>query len=237
METPRADRILEDWVAVASQARRPAAAPRRVAERTGLSSGMLAGATLVVAALLVASVLFGRPGQDPGVGGFPSAPPSAIATVDPSPTPVETPVATPTPVPALGPCDPADLQGRINLWEGAAGHRIAHVDLVNAGSVDCTVQAMARPQLVDGRGSVLIDGAEPPASEVLTIDAGALVTTLVQAGNYCGPAPEVPVTVAFVLNDAGRVVASPFSPTDGTVPPCLGPPGSAGTIEMQPWAT
>ena len=73
--------------------------------------------------------------------------------------------------------------------------------------------------------------------ETLTIDAGALVTTLVQDGNYCGPTPVVPVTVAFVLDDGGRVVASPFSPTDGTVPPCLGPADSAGTIEMQPWAT
>ena len=71
-------------------------------------------------------------------------------------------------------------------------------------------------------GAILIDGADPAASAVLTIAPGDVVTTLVQAGNYCGPAPEAPVSVAFVLRDGGRFVASPFSPTDATVPPCLG---------------
>ena len=94
METPRVDRILEDWVAVASQARRPSAPPRRVVVRTGLSGGMLAGASLMVAALVVAAVLFGQPGPpglDGGVGGISPAPPSAIATPDPTPTPSATP--------------------------------------------------------------------------------------------------------------------------------------------------
>jgi hypothetical protein len=230
METPRVDRILKDWAAVANQARRPTAPPRRVVVRSGLSSGTLAGASLAVVALLVATVWFARPGPDGGVGSIPSAPPSATATPDATPTP------TPTAVPTIGPCDPANLEGRITLWEGAAGHRIAHVDLINTGSADCTVQAMAKPQLVDGGGSVLIDGSNPPPSDDLTIAPGELVTTLVQAGNYCGPTPEAPVSVAFVLSDGGRVVASPVSPTDATVPPCLGAAGSAGTIEMQPWA-
>lgn len=225
METPCVDRILEDWAAVATQARRPATPPRRVAVRSGLSSGTLAGVTFVVAALLAAAVWFGRPGPDGGVGSLPSALPSATATPDP----------TPTPVPTIGPCDPANLEGRIILWEGAAGHRIAHVDLINNGLVDCTVDAMAKPELVDGGGSILIDGSNAPPSDVLTIAPGELVTGLVQAGNYCGPTPEAPVTVAFVFGDGRRVMASPVSPSDATVPPCLGAAGSAGTIEMQPW--
>jgi Domain of unknown function (DUF4232) len=228
MDGPRVDRILEDWAAVASRARPPAVPPRRVVVRSGLSSGTLAGATLLVA-LLVAAVWFGRPDPDGGVGSAPSAPPSATATPDATRPP------TPTPVPTIGPCGPANLEGRILLWEGAAGHRIAHVELINTGLVACTVQTMARPQLVDGRGSVLIDGSNPPPSGVLTIAPGELVTTLVQAGNYCGPTPEAPVGIAFVLGDGGRVVANPVSPGDATVPPCLGEAESAGTIEMQPW--
>jgi hypothetical protein len=144
-------------------------------------------------------------------------------------------VPTATPIPTIGACDPADLSARIGLWEGAAGHRIAHVAMTNDGSAPCTVESMAKPQLVDGRGAVLIDGASPAASDVLTIAPGQPVTTLVQAGNYCGPTPEPPVSVAFVTSAGGRVVASPYSPTDGTVPPCLGA-GAAATIEMQPWA-
>jgi hypothetical protein len=94
---------------------------------------------------------------------------------------------------------------------------------------------MMKPQLVDGRGSVLIDGASPTALATRTLAAGGVVKTLVQDGNYCGPAPVAPVTVAFVMSDGGRFVATPFSPTDTTIPPCNGA-GSAASIEMQPWA-
>jgi hypothetical protein len=91
------------------------------------------------------------------------------------------------------------------------------------------------PQLVDGRGAVLIDGAEPGTSAEMSFAPGAVVTTLVQASNYCGPAPVAPVSVAFVVPE-GRTVATPVSPTDQTLPPCNGP-GSPGSIEMHPWAS
>ncbi len=61
-----------------------------------------------------------------------------------------------------------------------------------------------------------------------------MLSTLVQAGNYCGPAPTAPVSVAFAF-DTFRLEADPASPSDLTVPPCLGAPGSAGDIGMQPW--
>ncbi|HUP54030.1 MAG TPA: DUF4232 domain-containing protein [Methylomirabilota bacterium] len=257
MDKPRVDRILDDWAAVASQARRPVAPPRRVVIRSGLSTGTLVGASIAVVALLIGVMVFGRPGDDPAIGGALSASQSASATVEPtptpsatptvsptptplatptpSPTPSPTPKVTPTPVPAAGPCDPSDLVARITEWEGAAGQRIAHVELVNAGPAGCTIHTMAKPQLVDSRGAVLIDGADPRPAAVLTLRPGEKVTTLVQAGNYCGQAPEPPVSVAFV-DDGDRLVARPESPTDATVPPCLGPPDSAGTIEMHPWA-
>jgi hypothetical protein len=120
------------------------------------------------------------------------------------------------------------------MWEGAAGHRIAHVELTNAGSSSCTVPSMEKPQLVDGNGSVLINGVAPASSKALTLAPGAVLKTLVQDANYCGPAPVAPVSVAFVLSDGGRFVATPFSRTDATVPPCNGA-GSAADIEMQPW--
>ena len=250
MESTRADRILEDWSAIADQARRPSAAPRRVAVRSGVSSGTLAGAMLLSVAILVAVVWFGPPGPDGGVGTIPSASPSPSAspaatptltptpapTATSSPTPTPTPVATAIPVATSGRCDPGDLAARITMWEGAAGHRIAHLELANNTAAACEVDAMAKPQLVNGAGTILIDGSDPTDSKVLTLAAGEVVSTLVQAGNYCGPAPVPPVSVAFVLRDGGRVVASPVSPTDGTVPPCLGSAGSAGDIEMHPWS-
>jgi hypothetical protein len=121
------------------------------------------------------------------------------------------------------------------MWEGAAGHRIAHVEVTNDRSVPCILETTARPQLVDGNGTVLIDSANPPASKTVLVNPGDVLTTLVQAGNYCGPAPARWVSVAFLLSSGGLIVASPATPTDMTVPPCLGSSQPA-TIEMQPLA-
>lgn len=228
----------------------PATAQRRAALRAPWRTSpmtpffrLLAGIAVAVAiaagALLVVSRL--APG---GVGAPPPVPASEVPSATPAGTPsapasaAPTPTASPTPTEAATPglCTPADLAARITLWEGAAGHRIADVDLTNSGSDPCIVETIARPQLVDATGSVLIDGEAPLGSSVLTIDPGTVLTSLVQDGNYCGPAPVAPVTVAFVQSDGSRIVATPFSPTDATVPPCLGSAGSAGDISMQPWA-
>ncbi len=232
MDRSRASRILDEWTAVANEARRPAAPPRPVVVRSGLSGATLAGATLAAIVIAVAVLWLGGRGPNGSVGSDPSISPVPTATTAATPTSTPTPSAVPT----VGPCDPAKLAARITLWEGAAGHRIANVELRNAASVPCTVSAMAKPQLVDGRGAVLIDGSTPPTSGLLTVAPGGVLKTLVQDGNYCGPAPVAPVSVAFVLRDGGTVVANPLTPTDATLPPCNGAPGSAGTIEMQPWA-
>jgi hypothetical protein len=247
MARSRVDRILEEWTAVAREARRPVSPPRAVVVRGGPSGARLAGAGLVVVALVIAVVWLGRPGPNGSVGSVPSTPssPTAAVEVRPTPTAAATPMwtptptaaATPVPTSAIGPCGAATLAARITVWEGAAGHRIASVELTNAGSVACTLHAMSRPQLVDGHGSVLIDGANPPASKLLAVAPGDVLKTLVEDGNYCGPDPVAPISVAFVLSSGGaRIVATPVSPTDATLPPCNGPAGSAGSIEMHPWA-
>jgi hypothetical protein len=252
MEPTRVDRILDEWAALTDRAHRPATAPRRMQVSGGRSGATLAGASLVVVALVIAVAVLGRQGPGGGVGGIPptspsatvapipsaSATPSASPTPAPTASPSATPTATPRPTvaPTIGPCAPASLAARITAWEGAAGHRIADVQLTNAGTVTCRLASLERPQLVDGHGSVLIDGTDPGSSAELTVAPGDVLTTLVQDANYCGPAPAAPVSVAFVLGGGGRFVATPLSPTDATVPPCNGAPGSAGDIEMQPWA-
>jgi len=142
------------------------------------------------------------------------------------------------PAESPGPCQPAFMAARVTAWDGAAGHRIASVELVNTGPGPCSMFAGARVQLMDGSGYILIDGAPPAASAVLVVAAGGVLTTVVQDGNYCGPAPVPPVTVAIIFPDGlGRVVASPVSAGDVSgVPPCMGEAGSAGDIEMQPWS-
>ncbi|HEY7590503.1 MAG TPA: DUF4232 domain-containing protein [Candidatus Limnocylindrales bacterium] len=224
MSSRRSDRILEEWSAIAARATRPAVAPRRGASRQLISRSTLAGATVAIVA--VAAIGLWMAGRGPtGPGGDP--------TLSPRPTPTATVPATPTAVPTVGPCEPANVAARVVQWEGAAGSRIAQVELTNAGSDPCQVAAVMRPQLVDARGSILLDGATPADASVLTIGIGDVLTTSVRASNYCGADPTMPVTVAFDLGDGTRIVAAPAaSGTD--LPPCNGP-GQPGTIEMQPW--
>jgi hypothetical protein len=253
MEPSRVDRILEEWAAVTGRAHRPATSPRRSGVTAGRAGATLAGLGLVVAALVIAVAVMGRIGPNGGIGAIgsptptlvatplttasptPAATPAATATASPVPTPTPSPTPTASPAPTIGPCDASSLAARITAWEGAAGHRIADVELTNAGTVSCRLATLAKPQLVDGHGSVLIDGTVPGSSKTLELAPGDVVKTFVQDANYCGPDPVVPVSVAFVMSTGGRFVATPLSPTDATVPPCNGA-GSAADIEMQPWA-
>ena len=252
MDPSRPDRILHEWDEVAAGARRPATPPKRVGVRSLTSGTSIAGAGVLLAAVLIAAVWLGRPGANGGIGAIgspvptatptpmvtPTAEPSLTAepTATAAPTATARPTATPLPTaePTPGACDASTLAARITSWGGAAGNRIADVELTNAGTGTCTLRAMDRPQLVDGAGSVLIDGSTPTSKTLVTVAPGDVVKTMVSASNYCGPAASAPVSVAFVFSGGGRIVATPFSPTDTTVPPCNGA-GSRASISMHPW--
>ncbi len=249
MDPSRPDRILEEWNAVADGARRPSTPPRRVTIRAGSAGLSLAGVGVVAVVLLATAVWLGRPGSTGPGGVVPSGSPSA--TIVETPAPSASPAPTPTPSPTLAPtptvaptptatptidaCAPAALAAKITLWEGAAGSRIADIEVTNSGRDTCTLEKLERPQLIDGAGRVLIDGTAPTSGAVIELAPGGRATTLVEASNYCGAAPVPPVQVAFVLRDGKRFIAAPPTPTDATVPPCNGP-GQPAVIGMQPWA-
>lgn len=249
MDSSRPDRILEEWSAVADGARRPSMPPRRVAVRAGSAGLSFAGASVIAVVLLAAAVWLGRPGST-GPGGVvpiespfatsvatpvPSLSPASTPTLPTTPTPTPTAAVTPTALPTIGGCVTRDLAARITMWEGAAGSRIADVEVINAGRENCTLDRLERPQLIDGAGRVLMDGATPSSRDIIELSPGGRVKTLVEVSNYCGAAPVPPVRVAFLLRDGNRFVAAPPTPTDATVPPCNGP-GQPAAIAMQPWA-
>jgi hypothetical protein len=250
MEPDRAERILDEWSSVARSATPPGPPPRGATTSvTGAGISLAGAAVLVVALVAVFAVLNNRPDQT-APGALPSTSPSpSVAFASPSPSvavaipapPTPTPSASPAPTaapsgsPALAACDGSSLSARITSWEGAAGSRIANVRLTNAGAAPCATTAVARARLVDGGGTELIQGAQPSGGATITIPAGASVTTLVQVSNYCGAAPVAPVGIAFDINGVATVLAKPASNTDATVPPCNGP-GQPGTIEMHPWS-
>ena len=231
MPRDRVSRLLDEFSAVTNAASRPESPARRMVMRNRLPAATLTGASLVVVAVAVAAIVFGRSGPNPAAASSPS---TSTSVSSPSSVPT-TAVSTASPQSSIGPCDPAALAARITLWEGAAGQRIAHVELTNRGTTACLLEQLARPQLVNGDGGVLIDGRSPASGNQITIAPGAVLNTLVEAGNYCKAAPPPPVSVAFVFRDGGRVVAQPVDPADDTLPPCLGPTQPA-TIDMHPWA-
>ena len=237
MERSRVDRILNEWAAVASQAHRPSTSPQGVVMRSSFSGATLAGASLVVLVVVGAVLVLGNRGPSGPVGRSSIVPRASAPATTPTAAATPTPAATPSPTAAaIAACAPAQLAARITMWEGAAGSRIAHMEMTNTGPGACNLETIDRPQLVDGRGTTLIDGASPSSSPTLTLAAGGVVTTLVQDSNYCGAAPKAPVSLVFVLSDGRKIVAAPLSPTDATLPPCNGAPGSAGSIDMHPWA-
>jgi hypothetical protein len=256
MKPTRVDQILDDWAATARAARRPATPPRPVVVRSGLPVATLAGATAIVLAIAIAGMWLGRPVSNPSVGSSPSvspqstasAPvPSALVVVPSASAPVPSasapatatsapPSTKPTTAPALSACARDNLAAHITSWEGAAGHRIANVQLTVVRGGPCKIATMPTPQFVDSRGVVLIEGTNAPAGPNITLARGDVAKTLVQVGNYCGPAPSMPVSVAFVFKGGVRIVARPATVNDTSVPPCLSGPGSPGTIEMHPWA-
>jgi len=235
MPRDRASRLLDEFTAVTDAAPRPDA--RRLTMRSQLPVATLSAASVIVVVVALAAVVLGRPGPGPAVGSSPkpivgsSLAPSPAAS---APVAVATAPATASPEPTVARCD---LAARILRWEGAAGQRIADVELTNRGTTDCLMERLPRPQLVDGAGDVLIDGGPSASSEgLLVLAAGGRATTMVAIGNWCKPEPLAPISVAFVFSSGERLLAAPVSPTDLTLPPCNGATVPA-TISMHPWAS
>ena len=252
----RPDSILSEWRSVSATARRPAKAPRPQRGGTGSALGLV-GAGLLAAGLVVAIGVSGA-GRSSGVAsqstpspstsavavaGSPSTAPSAAPSTSPSAaaTAIAAPSRAPaTPRPSAAPtaapeCRMSDLAARIMSWEGAAGNRIASINLTSQASVNCRITALPVPALVDAAGRVLVTGPGSPAGGRLTLRPGEVVTSDVDVSNVCGQAPKTPLTIAFDMGAAQPLVAAPLSATDDTVPPCNGPNVPA-SIQMHPWS-
>jgi hypothetical protein len=242
----KVDRVLDEWNAVSGTARRPVRAPR--GSGRGAWSGLgLVGAGLLAGGLVLAISWFGpRPTTDAGAAGSSASPspvssevavvpsPShsaAAATASPTPTKHPTPVPTATPTPG---CTTHDLSARIVSWEGAAGSRIATVELTVTGSRACELQTIMRQRLVDGADRTLADSGQVHGAAAMMVQPGEKLSTLVQASNVCATTVAPPVTITFDVAN-GRLRAAPPTPTDDTVPPCNGPT-QPSEIQMHDWA-
>jgi hypothetical protein len=198
-------------------------------------AGVLAAAAVVVVALGV--IRLGPP-EGPGVGTQPT--PSA-----PVATPSAAPSASPSTPAEVVACKAADLEGRILSWQGAAGSRIAEVEITDHGAVACIIGGTPGLQLVDANDRVLIDssaagpsgrphvGPSDPSFELAPDDT---IGTEVQVSNYCGATPMAPIDIVFDLpSSGGQLVATPAQgvSSDEAVPPCNGT--APAVIAMNGW--
>jgi hypothetical protein len=232
MDRSRSDRILDEWDAVTRSARQPAEPPRRRGAFGGRAWWILAPLAAALIVAVAAATWMNRPATDVAASPSPSATASAPIAVVPSETP---PSESPRASASDAGCDPAALDAAIVSWEGAAGSRVATVTLRSTAPTSCTITDRWRPELVDGSGSLRIEGAPVQDAGTLTLSNGESLETLVEVANDCGPDPVAPVTIAFVLDTGDRVVATPLSPDDTTTAPCNGdtvPP----SIQMRPWS-
>jgi len=220
--------------------------------------------------IVVVAIVLLRPGQSPvaAVASQPTASPSAMASAPAATSAAEAPVA-PTAVPSASPasaapkasprptasprpaataaptaaCPAMELSGRILAWDGAAGSRIAELELRNKSAVACTVSTPTSLRLIAGDGTVLIDSAKTggdvsavPDQPALTVAPGASIRTDVRVSNYCGPAAKRPIGVSLSLPGAGgRVRAMPAAGVSSAdaLPPCNGTVGP--DIQMNGW--
>jgi len=147
------------------------------------------------------------------------------------------PVQTPTAVPgAVEACAAGNLAAEISSWEGAAGHRIAGVDVRNTGSSACALPRLLRPALVSAKGQALIIAPPESNTTTLVLPAGGGASTMVDMANYCGPAPDSELNIRLYLPDQTSTQAAPTAkvPTPLDPPPCNGP--TVGSeIQMQPF--
>ena len=125
------------------------------------------------------------------------------------------------------------MNATITRWEGAAGSRIAWVDVDNASANECTLGAPTSAKLMDGLGQNLVatTGSAPVGKDV-ALGTGQSERLLLRVTNWCGSAPSKPVSVDVTLSTGATFVVEPASGVTFDPPPCNGP-GQGATMDIQ----
>jgi hypothetical protein len=175
----------------------------------------LAGLAALVAVLAVGFWRLG-PASQPGIGEEPSM------SLDRSPVASGRPLARrPCRRPRRRPCR-RHRAGSASVWrvtwpailgwQGAAGSRIADVEIANRSAGRCIVRGTPGLELVDATSRVHDrfrssgPSGEPrvvPTDPAFELAPGGRLRTEVAVSNYCGIAPKLRIDIAFTLPTAG----------------------------------
>jgi len=142
-------------------------------------------------------------------------------------------VATPVPTDATRLCLPTELAAHITAWTPDGDARVASVEIKNTSIGACLLEALSEPWFTDRTHIPLITGVDQSAGSI-RIGPGDTLKTKVHVGNYCGAAPQPPITVAF-RQRTDVIQVDPLEGSDASgVPPCTNSGGPG--IFMEQWA-
>jgi hypothetical protein len=141
----------------------------------------------------------------------------------PSPSAAASGSTGPSAAPSQASCGDLDVDATITRWEGAAGSRIATLDVKNVGGSTCELGAPTVEKLLDGLGQPLITstGDKAVGSDV-TLANDQTAQLLVQVANWCTAKPAVPVSIDLTLSTGASFVAEPANGVTFDPPPCNG---------------
>lgn len=136
-------------------------------------------------------------------------------------------------------CEAIDLDATITRWEGAAGSRIAWLEVTNHGGAECLLGAPTSAKLLysGDQGTVATTGSQPIGTSV-QLGADQTDRLMVRVSNWCTAAPTKAVSVDLTLSTGAAFVAEPASGVTFDPPPCNGASQPA-TMDIQAdgWTT
>jgi hypothetical protein len=161
------------------------------------------------------------------------------AQVTPSPTaslttpaPSASTAATGAPSSAPALCSPDQLAQGISGWEGAAGTRIAQINVENRGGASCDLSGPPAAALLDSTGRIVASSTgKVGGAPDFVLQSGGVASLLVAVANWCGDPPQS-VAIGLTLPSGGQIVAQQEAGVTFDPPPCNGP-GQPLTIDVQ----
>jgi hypothetical protein len=130
-------------------------------------------------------------------------------------------------------CEAVDLDASITRWEGAAGSRIAWLDVTNHGDAECLLGAPTAAKLLySGEAVTVATTGTRPIGKNVDLGADQTERLMVRVANWCTAAPTKPVSVDLTLSTGAGFVAEPASGVTFDPPPCNGA-GQPATMDIQ----
>ena len=155
------------------------------------------------------------------------------ASPTPSASSMPSASASAVPSPSEAMCEAVDLDATITRWEGAAGSRIAWLEVTNNGDRECLLGAPTSAKLLYSgeQGAISTTGTQPIGTNV-QLGSDQTERLMVRVTNWCTAAPTKPVSVDLTLSTGAAFVVEPASGVTFDPPPCNGP-GQQATMDIQ----